>query len=246
MTDQTSTEHDRHTVDEVTDSLTASPVTVQNARTEGVFSLDIPGLLRSLAVRRPIFHSEADFQHALAWEIQLTHPHADIRLEYRAPKLDHNAYIDIWVREGSSRVALELKYKTHRLSVSQQDEAFTLRGHSAHDCGRYDFLKDVKRLQTVVDTHPNSIGYAIFLTNDPYYWSGPRSCTVADYQFRLTEGREIEESPLQWDLNTGKGTMRGRESQLAIRNRPKLHWHDYSTVGEEMRGKFRYILVEVT
>ena len=37
----------------------------------------------SLAAKRPIFHSEADFQHALAWEVQLAHPNAGIRLEKR-------------------------------------------------------------------------------------------------------------------------------------------------------------------
>jgi hypothetical protein len=29
---------------------------------------DIHGLVRRLALRRPLFHSEADFQHALAWQ----------------------------------------------------------------------------------------------------------------------------------------------------------------------------------
>lgn len=30
--------------------------------------------LGRLAARRPVFHSEADFQHALAWQLQLDHP----------------------------------------------------------------------------------------------------------------------------------------------------------------------------
>ena len=40
-------------------------------------------VLRSLSCQRPIFHSEADFQHALAWLIHLQHPDAIVRLEYR-------------------------------------------------------------------------------------------------------------------------------------------------------------------
>jgi hypothetical protein len=35
----------------------------------GDLSFDLPHLMDALAAQRPIFHSEADFQHALAWEI---------------------------------------------------------------------------------------------------------------------------------------------------------------------------------
>ena len=36
--------------------------------------LDIEGLLTSLAQSRKVFHSEADFQHALAWQIHKARP----------------------------------------------------------------------------------------------------------------------------------------------------------------------------
>ena len=36
--------------------------------------LDIKGLLTALAESRKVFHSEADFQHALAWHIHQTMP----------------------------------------------------------------------------------------------------------------------------------------------------------------------------
>src|SRR5664280_2719473 len=39
--------------------------------------------MTALAVGRPVFHSEADIQHAFAWELQRTHPAARIRLETR-------------------------------------------------------------------------------------------------------------------------------------------------------------------
>ena len=41
----------------------------------------IRATLAKLAKKRPVFHSEADFQHALAWELQLDDPTAGIRLE---------------------------------------------------------------------------------------------------------------------------------------------------------------------
>ena len=36
--------------------------------------LDIKSLLMGLAENRKVFHSEADFQHALAWHIHQTKP----------------------------------------------------------------------------------------------------------------------------------------------------------------------------
>jgi hypothetical protein len=43
----------------------------------------VNGAMNRLALRRPVFHSEADFQHGLAWQIQLDHPDARVRLETR-------------------------------------------------------------------------------------------------------------------------------------------------------------------
>jgi hypothetical protein len=39
------------------------------------------GAVESLRDKRPVFYNEADFQHALAWELQLADPAADLRLE---------------------------------------------------------------------------------------------------------------------------------------------------------------------
>ena len=46
--------------------------------------LDIDGLMTGLAGTRKVFHSEADFQHALAWQIHEAMPESRIRLEVDA------------------------------------------------------------------------------------------------------------------------------------------------------------------
>ena len=43
--------------------------------------IEIKKILEELAVRRPVFHSEADFKFALAWAIQEATRNAKIRLE---------------------------------------------------------------------------------------------------------------------------------------------------------------------
>jgi hypothetical protein len=64
-----------------------------------------------LANKREVFVSEADFQFALAWEIQRLRKDADIRLEYcilkseKAPEM----HLDILITEGNYNYPNELE-----------------------------------------------------------------------------------------------------------------------------------------
>lgn len=58
-------------------------------------------LLDELASTRPIFHSEADFQHALAMLIARQHPTARLRLETRPHRGVH--LISRSMRTGDGR-----------------------------------------------------------------------------------------------------------------------------------------------
>ena len=108
-----------------------------------------------------MFHSEADFQHALAWAIHQSLPDARVRLEFRPSWLSSRTYLDIWVEHEGRALALELKYKTRRLRESVGGEVFDLLDQSAQDIGRYDFLKDLQRLEAVVASRPDTTGCAI-------------------------------------------------------------------------------------
>jgi hypothetical protein len=44
--------------------------------------LSISEVLAALAKQRPLFHSEADFQHAIAWELHERLPRASVQLEH--------------------------------------------------------------------------------------------------------------------------------------------------------------------
>ena len=84
--------------------------------------LDIESLLTGLAESRRVFHSEADFQHALAWQIHQAAPHSQVRLEVNAfPVQDRRRFLDIWLPvEG---IAIELKYATRKLELDQEGES---------------------------------------------------------------------------------------------------------------------------
>lgn len=205
--------------------------------------LDLQTFLAELAEQRPLFHSEADFQHAFAWQLHQKFPSAWIRLEYPF-QVDKWMYIDIWSKLNDEHMAIELKYKTAKLDMYYQTESYHLKNQGAQDTGRYDFLKDVQRLEQIIQRSPNTIGYAILLTNDVGYWNQGRANTV-DSEFRLHESREISGS-LRWDARASSGTTLGRTSQLDFRKRYLMNWHAYSSPLSERNGVFRYVALQIT
>ncbi len=205
--------------------------------------MDLQAIVHELAKRRPIFHSEADFQHALAWGIHGAYPSADVRLEINVRGLGRREHIDILVRNGVASAAIELKYKTKQLDLVHGGEDFRLLNHGAQDIGRYDFIKDLVRLERFAQSYPNAIGYALLLTNDENYWKESKRASTADAMFRLHEGG-ILSGRRAWGEGTGAGTMKGRENPLVLGSAYTVRWFDYSRLSNGTT-RFRYVLLEV-
>jgi len=207
-------------------------------------SLDIPRVLAELARERPVFHSEADFQFALAWHIQRTRPSAAIRLEYKAAYAYRRGYLDLWVREQDAVSAIELKYFMRRLTVSVDGETYDLVDQGAADIGRYQVLKDLAKVESIVAAQPATRGYVVALTNNDMYWkvlAQPR--TTIDAAFRIHE-RAVLAGNLAWSSSAGAGTTKGIEAAIQLTNRYQAQWRDYSVVASGPRGQFRYLLIE--
>ncbi|MCI1693298.1 hypothetical protein [Aneurinibacillus aneurinilyticus] len=207
--------------------------------------IDIKNVISKLKNNRPLFHSEADFQLAFAWEIQSQYPNAQIRLEYNYPYVSNNVYLDIWVNYNGINIPIELKYKTKKSSFIINDEAFNLKNHSAQDCGRYDFIKDISRLEQVISKETHSIGYAIMLTNDNLYWNVSTKIDSVDAAFKIHEGRNLC-GALAWGELASAGTKRGRESEIVLTNSYNLNWNPYSKVSDSSSGEFKILIVEVS
>ena len=207
----------------------------------------VPNVFAALAEQRPVFHSEADFQHALAWELHRCLPRANVRLE-RPVELQQGVkpiHVDIWVEQDGEVFALELKYKTRSLQPLERGERFVLQNHGAQDIGRHDFVKDVWRVETIVANLAHATGYAILLTNEPSYWTRAHNSRTVDVDFRLHEGRELHGS-LGWGAHASPGTKRGREKPLHLTGSYPLRWEDYSRTSAEAKcATFRYLVVAV-
>lgn len=209
--------------------------------------IELNQTIRILSQERPVFHSEADFQHALAWQIHKEKPQYSLRLEYPLHPGEPDR-LDIWATGDAETLAIELKYKTRALFAPVGGELFWLKEHSAQDCNRYDFIRDVQRLEQFVSAHGHVTGYAILLTNDSSYWSSPLHASTADADFRIHEGRVLT-GHLTWGPTASKGTTRGRENALSIMGSYRLSWQDYYDVqaSKHVRGytRFRYLMVKV-
>lgn len=151
-------------------------------------------------------------------------------------------HIDVLARSASAQVAVELKYKTRALVTSINGEDFALTNQAAQDLGRYDFFKDLSRVEAFAQAEPARSGYAIFLTNDSAYWKAPTDSTHAYAGFAMNDGRDVP-GTLAWGDRASEGTRRGRENGIAIRGRYSLQWRAYSSVASKGYGTFRYLCV---
>ena len=208
-------------------------------------ALDIHRVMDSMSESRPIFHSEADFQHALAWAIRETVPNIQVRLEFNPfPDEDRRSHLDIWLPDRG--IALELKYPTRAIDRAFNGERFVLRNHNAQDLARYDFLKDVQRLERVARERPAKAGYAVMLTNDRTFWRNKLDGkNDMDAAFLIHEGRRVS-GELKWAKRSGQKKTKERESPIRLSGDYALRWRDYSTVSGARHGDFRYLAVSVS
>lgn len=197
-------------------------------------------IMARLAQRRPVFCSEADFQHELAYEIRLCDPLLKVRLEWPLAQPLRGA-IDLVVI-GDGRWALELKYMTRGFSAVLDGEPIALKHHGALDQKRYDVWKDVARMERFAEGAGHNAGVVV-LTNDPGYWQARARTNTNDAAFSLTNGRTVSGS-LAWDGAAGPRTIENRESPVSIRGRYRLSWRDYSRV-DGAAGHFRYLWIPV-
>ena len=89
----------------------------------------IESVIENIKSKRRIFHIEADFKFAMAWEIQSLYQSAEVRLE--CPILINNKtrYVDILVRHKGYLYPIELKYKTRKIFYTIDNETFKLKNH---------------------------------------------------------------------------------------------------------------------
>lgn len=111
--------------------------------------IDMQYLMDELSRRYPLFHSEDDFKFQLSWLVKELYPSFSVNLE-RKLQVYVKDRTDLVVSNSKCIVPVELKYKTIKSDINVNGERFVLKYHGAHDFTRYDFLRDIVRIETLV------------------------------------------------------------------------------------------------
>jgi len=137
---------------------------------------DLEKIMRTLSKRRSVFHSEADFQHELAFELRehlKDAKDAKVRLEYPykeelVPK-KRRRYTDIVVFFDDERVGIEVKYALKGKNKNKDietikicGEEFKVSGQGAQTNRKKSFDDDKERIEK---SKEYDYGYAIMITN---------------------------------------------------------------------------------
>ena len=161
-----------------------------------------------------LLFNERDLQMNLAIYLKERGHYDRVEVEYYIPtemlpdykKLDpknDRLYLDIVVVKDGMYVPIELKYKTKETDLkierfgelcteaSDDTEKDVLKNQGAQNLGRYNFWKDVKRIELVKQKFDAVLGgVAVFVTNDTLYLKPPtkRSSNIL---FSMADGKQL-------------------------------------------------------
>lgn len=212
----------------------------------GGVDVNLPAILDKLARVRPIFHSEADFQFALAWGLGQVHQSVKTRLETRPREWATlvseelgllRASLDIEVTSGEARLGIEVKYlKKPNWSKEYEGELFAF-GNGVVDHSRYDVIRDVVRIERYVESGPQRSGAVIVLASNPVFWNSPRASDRerVDDSFGIHQGQRLS-GARSWAAHAGAGTIKGRSTPLDVRGEYDIAWVNYSKEPLEHRA----------
>lgn len=145
--------------------------------------------MSNMSKKRMVFCSESDFQFSFALELKRVVPTSSIFLEKCICTNSGTYYIDLVFVLNNYSYYIEFKYQTSRCLTSYSRFCIDLKDQGAQDLLRYDYLKDIHRLQDIYNNNPVFFGgaCAIVLTNDRLLYKEPTKydSKVLDYNFRI-------------------------------------------------------------
>ena len=211
-------------------------------------------ILTRVAARRPVFHSEADFQHELALELGRSH-HAvrlEVPIQIKIKNQQVGIELDLLATDPESEVvsAIELKYITAPLEVTNGGESFSLSANWGTNLSLFDALADFERVGAAIMAGKAKQGFTILLTNSTTAWSRDvMNTSILARAFSIHEGRQLfAGEALDWcPPSPGVGSVSKKRlfpyAPVQIPKDQRCRWRDYSRVNGA-NGIFRYLMLE--
>lgn len=166
-----------------------------------------------------VFHQEADFQQALAWNLHQHFPSLAIRAEYPV----QGATVDLWLADADTTMAVELKYPKKTFQAETEQETFAL-GNDPTDVGCAGYLADIQRLEELVEDGVCDQGVAVILSNNDLLWDNEPSGANYD-AFKLSDGRTVR-GTLAWPEEAS--LLQSQDRTLRLTGEYTLNWREYS------------------
>lgn len=201
-----------------------------------------------------LLFNERDFQMHLATYLRDTKKYEDVDVEYYVPYEELENYIwknelriDIVVRKGQEYLPIELKYKTK--SVKQKisrfgkelEECEVMKNQGAQDLGKYNFWKDVRRVELVCKRFKNiKNGLAVFLTNDNAYLKAGRNDSNC-IKLSMSEGEhDRDKFWLKPESSCAK-----ENKNFSVEKDYSINWQKTSFDIENTKHDFYYCIVTI-
>lgn len=185
--------------------------------------MNLLAVIESLRRKCPIFHSEADFQFALAWKIHQEYSDVEIRLEVSC-NTSIKGRVDIVVQFNGTVFPIELKYLKKKLLFQVNGEQFSL-VDGAHDIDMHDCIKDIARLETFQSQMNGfTAGCAVWLTNDAAYWNPEYNASY--YSAFHTPQGEVKTGAMAYAAGAKLNSNIEYGSPITLSGSYDVHWND--------------------
>ena len=199
---------------------------------------ELKKIIENLSIKRPLFHSEADFQHELALLLSRERGQVDLRLERPYLENELKFFLDILFNTGNEKIGIELKYVTKAFQQNYNGEMFNLKTHGNYGASRFNFLKDVYRLGQLKERKEISKGFAIILTNVKDFYSTKNKDNRYKHLY-LYEDRKIKKGDV---IKFVENTTPKKFQSFMLENVDGYHlqWKSYGKYTD-----FKYLILEV-
>lgn len=211
-----------------------------------ITKVEIENIIQKFGKSGNLFLCERQFQFDLAQEILKNFNDCVVHLEFPSEKhcCNHLVFYDIVIEEKNQYFVIELKYKTRKADITYKNNKYSLKNQSAQDFGRFDFLKDISRIEQWNQFNPNRTfvgGVAVILTNDSSYWE--KTGENCNYEaFALKDETTIVAGKKEWGSENLDYVGKARKDGLNILNDYDIKWVDYH---KDENNEFRYLLEEI-
>lgn len=201
--------------------------------------------------QQELLFNELDFQIQLALYLRASGRYDDVDVEYSLPQSalpeydwKSNLRVDLVVSRNGEYCPVELKLPTRRVTKTilrfgeMVPEAIVMKNQGAQDIVRYNFWKDVRRVE-VLRSRFEAIkgGIAVIMTNDPSYVR-PVHPQSACAPFSTAEGMVVGPGAIDWQ---NMPSVRVNHKPFSLDGKYAIHW-DKTTIDDI---EFNYCILTI-